>query len=403
MLRPICFAQRGFPSSRTWHSFPPMSGGAHVTARFRALDGWRGVCALLVAAHHLDVPGTLYWQPLIRNAWLFVDFFFVLSGFVIAHAYGSHLGRASEVRAFVVRRFGRLWPLHVAMLLGLVALEGLHLILSHAHPIVGEHAAFTADRSPYAIVTNLFLVQALGLHPYETWNGPAWSISVEFYTYLVFAAVCFLVPARRARLAVQALLMLAGVAILARFSDYGMRETFGWPIFRCLYGFFLGTLVYDLWTTGVLRRLAGTVAEIAALAAVIAFITFVPGNRALEYLATPLFALAVLVFAGDGGALSRLLATPPAAALGRWSYSIYMVHTLVLAILFSAVHAGGIFEHRRWLRPLADGNTIIDLGFRHYASGLMLAYLAAVIALAALTWRVIERPGQRFFNRWASP
>ncbi len=375
-----------------------MSHAPHT--RFRALDGWRGVCALLVAAHHLDVPGTLYWQPLIRNAWLFVDFFFVLSGFVIAHAYGDGLAAAPQVRGFVLRRFGRLWPLHAAMLLALAALEAVHLVIAQVHPIAGEHPAFVADRSPFAILTNLFLVQALGFHPYETWNGPAWSISTEFFTYLVFAGICLLVPARRARLAVQALIMLAGVAILARYSDYGMRETFGWPIFRCFYGFFAGTLAYALWRAG--KTPSGTALEFAALAAVIAFITFIPGQRALEYLAPPLFVLAVLVFAGEGGAISRLLITHPAAALGRWSYSIYMTHTLVLALLFSAVHAGQILLHRLWLRDLPDGRTIIDLGFRHYASALMLAYLAVVIALSALTWRLIERPGQRLFNRLAA-
>lgn len=367
--------------------------------RFRALDGWRGICALLVAAHHLDVPGILYWQPLVRNAWLFVDFFFVLSGFVIAHAYGSDLARPGDVRSFVLRRFGRLWPLHAVMLIALIALEGVHLVIAHWHPIAGERAAFTADRSPLAILANLFLVQAFGLFPYETWNGPAWSISTEFYTYLVFAAVCFFLPARRARLAVQVVLMVGGLAILAAFSDYGMRETFGWPIFRCLYGFFAGTLVYALWESGAARGLGGTTAELAVLVLVAAFITFVPGYRALEYLATPVFAVAVLVFAAGDGAISRLLEMRPAAALGRWSYSIYMVHTLMLALLFSALHAGQILAHRLWLRGLDDGRTIIDLGFKHYASGLMLAYLAAVIVFSALTYRIIELPGQALFAR----
>ena len=379
-----------------------MSGAGNKQIRFAALDGWRGVCALLVAAHHIEVRGFLYWQPLVRNAWLFVDFFFVLSGFVIAHAYGAHLEKGPEIKAFALRRFGRLWPLHVAMLLALIALELAHLAIAHWHPIAGERPAFTADRSVYAIVTNLFLVQSFGLHPYETWNGPAWSISTEFYTYLIFAAVCFFAPVRRFRLVVQILLAIAGATILMRFSRYGMRETFDWGLARCLYGFFTGTLAYEIWKTGTTKSAGGTLTELAALAAVIAFLTFVPGNRALEYFATPLFALAVLVFAGQRGLVSRVLTARPAAALGRWSYSIYMVHTLVLAVLFSAIHTGEIVFHRRWLIQLPDGNAIIDLGFRHFASGVMLAYLAAVVALAALTWRMIERPGQRLFNRLAA-
>jgi peptidoglycan/LPS O-acetylase OafA/YrhL len=363
--------------------------------RFRALDGWRGVCALLVAAHHVEAHGWLYWQPLVRNAWLFVDFFFVLSGFVIAHAYGDKLAKPGEIGVFVTRRLGRLWPLHVAVLAALLALELAHLAVAHAHGLASEHAPFAAGRSPFAILTNLLLLQAFGMHDSETWNGPAWSISVEFYTYLLFAAVCFALPRRTPRLAICALLSVAGALVLARFSQYGMRETFHWPLFRCVYGFFLGTLIYEAWRSGVWRRLFGTVTELSALVAVGAFLTFVPGNnRALEYLATPLFAVAVLVFAGDGGLMSRVLAARPAAALGRWSYSIYMVHTLALAALFSAVQT----LRPGWLVHTPDGLAFFELGSRRADDLVMLLILAAVVALSALTWRMIERPGQRLFG-----
>ena len=363
--------------------------------RFRALDGWRGICALLVAAHHVEAHGWLYGQPLVRNAWLFVDFFFVLSGFVIAHAYGERLGRIADLKAFMVRRLGRLWPLHVAVLLALVALELAYLVIGHVHPLPGARAAFTAGRSPFAILTNLLLLQAFGLHDYDTWNGPAWSISVEFYTYLVFAAVCLAVSRRGLRLAVCALLSIGGAFVLARFSQYGMRETFHWSIFRCLYGFFLGVLTFEAWRSGPLRALSGTAAEIATLAAIVAFLTFVPGRPALEFLATPLFALSVLVFAGESGLVSRALVARPAAALGRWSYSIYMVHTLVLAVLFSLVQA----LHPAWLAPAAGGFAILDLGSRTADDLAMLLFLAIVIALSALTWTAIERPGQRLLAR----
>ncbi|HJW41067.1 MAG TPA: acyltransferase [Rhizomicrobium sp.] len=378
-----------------------MSGAAHVSTRFRALDGWRGVCALLVAAHHIEAHSFLYRQPLIRNAWLFVDFFFVLSGFVIAHAYGEALATAPQVRTFALRRLGRLWPLHVAVLAALVGLEFAHLVIAYWHPIAGERAAFTADRSPIAILTNLFLVQSLGLHPYETWNGPAWSISTEFYTYLVFALVYLAARDRALRTALSLLLAVGGVAVLAHFSRYGMRETYGLGFFRCLYGFFAGVLTYEVWRRGVMKRLSGSFAEAIILAAVVAFIALAPGNRAVEYLATPLFALAVLVFAAERGILSRALTTRPAAALGRWSYSIYMVHTLVIVLAFNATHVAELVFHRARLVHLEDGNAIFGLGAWNNLA--ILAILAAVVALSALTWRVIERPGQRLFNRFAAP
>ncbi|MEI9888618.1 MAG: acyltransferase [Rhizomicrobium sp.] len=371
------------------------------TSRFRALDGWRGVCALLVALHHIEVHGWLYWQPLVRNAWLFVDFFFVLSGFVIAHAYGERLGSRAGIQDFVLRRLGRLWPLHVAVLAALVLLELSHLVIEHVHPMGDARAAFALDRSPFAILTNLFLVQALGMHDSETWNGPAWSISCEFYTYLIFAAVCVFTAGRKARLIVSALLAVAGLVVLARFSDYGMRETFHWAIFRCLYGFFTGVLAYEAWRSGAVRALGGTLAESAVLAAVIAFIVFAPGRSALEYLATPLFALAVLVFAADQGLVSRAMTLRPAAALGRWSYSIYMVHTLMLALLFSGAHVAASLAHGAWLVRRPNGLAVLDLGSPLANDLLTLAFLAAVVALSALTWRFVERPGQALFARFA--
>ncbi len=371
-----------------------------TASRFRALDGWRGICALLVVLHHIEIHGWLYWQPLVRNGWLFVDFFFVLSGFVIAHAYGEKLVDGPRIKDFVLRRLGRLWPLHIVMLCALIALELAHLVLAQTHPIAGDRAAFLADRSPFAILTNVFLVQAMGLHGYETWNGPAWSISCEFYTYLVFAAVCFLTVRRGPRLVVSALLAVLGLLVLARFSDYGMRETFHWAIFRCFYGFFVGVLSYEAWRRGASHLFAGrTWPELAALVVAAIFLIVAPGIRPLEYLAPLLFAVVVLVFANEGGAISRAMTIRPAAALGRWSYSIYMVHTFVIASLFSVLHVVELKVHRTWLIHQAGGNAAIDLGSAFANDLLMLGFVAATIGLSAVTYRFVEVPGQALFAR----
>jgi peptidoglycan/LPS O-acetylase OafA/YrhL len=375
-----------------------------TATRFRALDGWRGVCALLVALHHIEIHGWIYWQPLVRNGWLFVDFFFVLSGFVIAHSYGDRLGTGERIRDFVIRRLGRLWPLHLVMLCAMIVLELSHWVLLHTHPIAGEHAAFVADRSPFAILTNLFLVQALGMHDFETWNGPAWSISCEFYTYLVFAAVCFFTVSRRMRIVFSSLFALLGLLVLARFSDYGMRETFHWAIFRCFFGFFAGVLTYEAWRAGAWRWFAGkTPMEVGALAVVALFLTIAPGHAALEYLATPLFALAVLVFANESGEVSRLLTTRPLAALGRWSYSIYLVHTFVIASLFSVLHVLEMKLDARWLVHLPDGRAIIEMGSTVANDMMMLAFVLSAVMLSAVTYRFVELPGRALFARLRAP
>ena len=80
--------------------------------RFEVLDSWRGICAIMVVLYH--VPGFFLFSDLavIRSGWLFVDFFFVLSGFVITHAYGPKIANLDDAFHFISRRFFRIYPLH---------------------------------------------------------------------------------------------------------------------------------------------------------------------------------------------------------------------------------------------------------------------------------------------------
>jgi hypothetical protein len=353
--------------------------------RFAALDGWRGICALLVALHHFSANGYIAALPLIRNAWLFVDFFFVLSGFVISHAYSQKLTRGHEIGPFAWRRFARLWPLHVTVLGAFVLMELVRWAMTGS--------GFTGERTPLGILANLALVQSLGIFNGLTWNTPSWSISTEFYTYLVFAAACAATAKHSLRILLSVVLAAAGLAVLVFFSRYGMRETFGWGFFRCLFGFFAGSLTYEIWKRGWLRGSSG--AEVAAVAIALAFLVFIPGHRAFEYFAVPVFAALVGVFAGERGVVSRAMSSRATSALGRWSYSIYMVHMLVLALFFSALDSAGA----GWTVKLPSGVEEIVLGHRIAADALMLSYLAMVIALSACTWRFIEQPGQRILGR----
>ena len=351
--------------------------------RFAALDGWRGICAVLVALHHFPANGSIAGLPLVRNAWLFVDFFFVLSGFVIAHAYGGELGTPRAIAGFARRRWARLWPLHVCVLAAFVALEAVRWAQS------GN--GFSGDRSPLSILTNLALVQSLGIHGGLTWNTPSWSISTEFYTYLVYAAASAIAVGRARRSALAALTAAGGLGILVAVSRYGMRETFDFGFFRCLYGFFVGTLVYELRDSKRLAPSWAAAGEWLAASLALGFLIYVAGDRPLEYFATPIFALVVFVFAQEAGPLSRLMRLKPIAALGRWSYSIYMVHMLVLAMLMSVLNRLGFAS------PAPDGAALIAPD-RIVADAATLGWLALVLAVSAATWRFIERPGQSWLS-----
>jgi peptidoglycan/LPS O-acetylase OafA/YrhL len=160
--------------------------------KYDPLTSWRGICALAVALFHFPVLGPVKSFPLVSHAYLCVDFFFVLSGFVIATVYEDRLTTNAVRLIFAVRRFGRLWPLHATILFVFV----LASAAKHQIGIDERHSVL-------AIFTNLALLQGLGIHHELTWNGSAWSISVEATLYLLCALLSCL-PRRRVIYAVLA-------------------------------------------------------------------------------------------------------------------------------------------------------------------------------------------------------
>jgi peptidoglycan/LPS O-acetylase OafA/YrhL len=85
-----------------------------------ALDSLRGVCASIVAFFHVDGDALIKTVPFVANGFLFVDFFFVLSGFVIAASYGEKIVTGFPIGKFMFLRLGRLYPLHAFMLFAYV-------------------------------------------------------------------------------------------------------------------------------------------------------------------------------------------------------------------------------------------------------------------------------------------
>lgn len=339
------------------------------------------------------------------NSYLFVDFFFVLSGFVVCHAYRGRLDSPRKVGGFVLRRFGRLWPLHAALLFALM-LAVIAINLYGHHPAGLTVAADTGHYSLVALLLNAALLTAMGLYG-NAWNGPAWSIGAELYTYLLFAAV--VVFAGRRVLGASLALMAGSALVLLAFAPAYMNSTADFGFVRCIAGFFAGVAAYHVHEATRERALPlPSVAEVAVVALAGLFMVLAgngPDEVHVLSLAAPLvFAAAILVFARERGALSKVLHAPPLRALGRWSYSIYMVHMPLLVLLGYAVWLyGDLNGVRMEVHTLVEGHAkeLYDLG-DPWATRLLLAgFLAAVVAVAAATYRLIEAPWRDHFNRVA--
>jgi len=371
--------------------------------RFRVLDSWRGILALLVALSHFEALWPFVNAPLVRNSYLAVDFFFVLSGFVIAHAYGARLREATGGASFMLRRFGRLWPLHAGVILILLLMQLVYLGLSLSG-IKPPATPFWGGLSPVYLPANLLLMQASGLTsvPGGTWNFPSWSICVEFWTYLVFALACLAFRDRIGRAALP--IALAAGLVVALFSQHYMSVYEGVAIFRCIYGFFVGVAIHALLSAKGLpdKRFAAR-AELPVVALAVAFIIFAD-KSAWTMVAPFVFGLLIYVFSAEAGSVSRLLTRAPFLKLGAWSYSIYMVHAVVLFAMKDGVKVLERMTGRTLSLPSQFGEGERHLLFVHdqwTTCLLVLLFLGLSIAMASVTYRFIEKPGQRFFNRLA--
>ncbi len=376
--------------------------------RFAVLDGWRGVAALSVALFHLRALGHFYDDPFVRHAFLFVDFFFVLSGFILAHAYRERLNTPAQLKYFVIQRFGRIYPLHVAIVLLLILVECVRGLAQWRSNVFSLRTAFTGDASPLAILSNLFLAHGLGVHDHLTLNGPSWSISVEFWTYLVFALVCLGTGMRtKATAATAALLACGGAMAVALCSTSFIDTTYDFGMLRCVYGFFVGVLTYLLYKAVQplrLSRPAATVCELLAVAGVVAFVSLAGGTR--WSLGSPLlFAAVVGVFAFETGVVSDWFTTKPIALLGLLSYSIYMIHYVVLLFLHQGLTVvQKVSGHTVTVKMMDNSHQVdcITAGGPWMMDALALVYLGIVVACAAITYHFIEDPGRRYFHRLAT-
>jgi peptidoglycan/LPS O-acetylase OafA/YrhL len=367
--------------------------------RFEALDSWRGVCALLVALFHFPLAGPIGESAFVRGSFLFVDFFFVLSGFVIAHACSQRVHTGQGLAQFMVTRFGRLFPLHAFMLAAFVGFEVLRLAVPQ---LTGGEPAFSGAFSLDTLPANFALLHGLGIHDHLSWNAPSWSISTELFAY-VFFGLAVLALGKKS-LGVFALAAVAGPLILFKYSPDFMDATYDLGLIRCLYGFSAGVLTHALLAGKIDRGpetrealWTWTLAELTVIGAVILFVATMALNAG-GLIAPPLFAFAVALFAHEGGYVSRLMKTKPLLLLGALSYSIYMTHIFVQSRMMNAAKILDRSVAEGILTESSDG-----AAFSQAAAMPAIIMMAGLTVLASyVTFRLVEAPGRDFFKRLAA-
>lgn len=212
--------------------------------RFHALDVLRGLAALGVVLWHwphfyytglapgsvdaADLPLHALLYPFYERGYLAVDFFYALSGFIFFWLYSEAISsRRMPAARFAVLRFSRLYPLHAATLLFVLAAQGIHRQLQEAPYVY-------AFNDLYHFLLHLFLASGWGFERGLAYNGPIWSVSIEVLLYAIFFAVC---RAGRVRTATLGAFVGLGLALSAAHLAVG----------RGILMFFLGGLAYRLY------------------------------------------------------------------------------------------------------------------------------------------------------------
>jgi peptidoglycan/LPS O-acetylase OafA/YrhL len=357
----------------------------------KSLEGGRGLAALIVALYHLKI-GVDYFSA-IRNGYLFVDLFFVLSGFVICAAYSNRMSTASDFRSFLIRRIGRLLPLLLfSTLIYLLAANAIvlakEIAISHGYGSILNNPGAREYVIPSAAeaLATLTMTHGMGIFDRLILNTPGWSISTEFYTYLLFATICLLL-AGRMRLAGFAVVSVIGfiVSVIASATVHDclnqggcLSLTYDFGFTRTIFSFFLGALTFHASRS---MRLNSAALQVAGAIALVAVLSLVDAYPAVSFVFPFVFALLILSLCTDNGWLAVILTRKPFQVLGERSYSIYLMHMpLVLFFENIAKRANGVMA----------------------GAIVMAAYAATLIILSGWTYRFIEDPFRNMFNRIAS-
>lgn len=355
-----------------------------MNKRYDVLDGFRGIAALMVAIYHLHVSGIVTELNFVRNSYLFVEFFFVLSGFVIASSYIGKLNDVNDLKAFMKKRFARLWPLHIFMTI---------LFIPFAFASVFFSLEFGDRFSLFSFFTNVLLIQSLNLNNGSTWNIPAWSISVEFYTYFVF---CIFYIFSFVKKSILIPIFISIISLVILYFKSSMDDTTHYAIFRCTYSFFLGVLALKVHHLLKVKPWM----EVAVIGIIVLLLSSlrIQGDNWIAFIIPLLFFVTIIIFSHQHGFISKLLLNKYLKYLGLLSFSIYLTHAFFISVIKAVSKITHTLFDFQFIY-LEDGSRIIDFGLGYLNDFLYIPYLIVVISFSYLTYNFIEKPFQQKINR----
>ncbi len=361
-----------------------------------SLTSLRGIAAILVILLHVNIfcfalaPWEGFFGRFIQRGYLWVDFFFLLSGFIMMHVYSESFkeGIKGNFKKFMHSRFARIYPLHIFSFLCMVAFYFWYQANFTLYP-----ADYTNTFNVKSIWTIFLLIHSMGVNNNLSWNSASWSISVEWWMYVLFPFL--LIPFRRLT-DWKKIFVFFGVIAGYLFIIYYLYPlsatsgganpssikdtldvTYNYGFIRCFFGFLFGMLIYELYRVGWGRKYLNK--DITWLLTVI-LVVMAMAFPVPDFVPIVVFGSIILVSVYTEGVGKRFLNLKPLIYLGDISYSIYLMHLPIMFFLFNYLK----IKKFHWIKLESPSFPEAWL----YTS----IYLVIVIFVSTLTYRLVEVP-----------
>lgn len=315
-----------------------------------------------------------------------VDVFFMITGFLLYYLYNEEFKDGFSARRygrFIFVRLARIYPLYVFSLFLILGLYGAGIWQTMPFQSIER-----IEKPLYALF-NFTLTTAWGLSDGKSaWNGPAWSISAEFFNYLAFPLYLYVLVRLKSPLvqlaALCGLFAVYGGAQMLVFRDYTIDHGAG-ALMRANFGLLAGAVIYRLYTWPAMRRYNWDWIFIGLIFALFAMMTInqeiAPVNHIFFILPMPFILLAAAL---SGSFVKKFLSLPVPVYLGKLAFAMYLLHQPVTRIMQYF-----FFDYYQTLDFTANpGEIWLNL----------LAVFAVLLAAAAAAYHFIERPA-RFMLR----
>ncbi len=326
---------------------------------FEILDGLRGIAAVsVVIFHFMEIAVPDPSKNFIEHSYLAVDFFFCLSGFVIAYAYDSKLENIGAIQFFKLR----LVRLHPLVVIGSV----LGLLTFLFDPFSNLHQAYSTGKTFLMFLASILLIPYASVHEryfnFFHFNPPTWSLFWEYIANIFYALVLFKLRNKT----MWALVLIAAIALCFE-AHYADNLSVGWGGgnftgggARVFYSFLAGMLVYRIkW---IIKSRFGFI----SMGILLAIVFLVPFNNKFNYIADPaiiIFYFPFLIALGAGASINSAH-NKFCKFLGEISYPLYMVHYPFIWVFFSYIEAKKpAMNQLETVIPIA---TVLLIGLAHY-------------------------------------